>query len=378
VHSHYDVIVIGAGSMGMSAGYYLARRGVRTLMIDAFDPPHDQGSHHGDTRIIRFAYSDGEIYVPLILRAYELWKQLQEESGNRVFMQTGTLAIGAVDSSLVQNAKKSAALFRLPLDIFEPDEVERRWPGIRMPDGYVGCWEHTAGVLFTNNSIRAYKTLAQAYPNASLRVEKVEKAELHRDGVSVYTEAGVYRASRLVVTAGAWLGKLLPSANLPLTPVRKTFAWFDAPETLYGSDRFPAFIISDENRFYYGFPSIDGQGLKIGRHDGGQPVDPDKLNRKFGIYPEDEGDVREPLRKFMPEADRELKQGKVCLYTNTPDEHFIIDRHPEYPHVVIAGGCSGHGYKFCSVIGEILSQLVVDGSTPLDISPFSIGRFAGK
>ena len=375
MNKQYDVIIVGAGTMGMSAGYYLARKGIKTLLLDRWLPPHDKGSHHGDTRLIRYAYSDGGIYVPLILRSYELWKQLEEESGTRVFEQTGVISLGTAESNLIRNCQISADQFGLSIEMLKRDEISRRWSGITAPEDFVGCYEPTAGVLFSEASIRAYRELALQQPSTELVTARVERISLHREGCIAHTEEGDFYADKMIVCAGAWSGKLLSDLQLPLRPVRKTIAWFDADEELYSSSRFPAFIVSDESRFYYGFPSFDGKGVKIGRHDTGYDIDPDKLSYNFGEYPEDEGDVRVLLEKFMPQAAGRFKDGKVCMYTLTPDEHFIIDRHPEYAHVSIAAGFSGHGFKFGSVVGEILGQWTAGDPCPHSVEHFGIRRF---
>ncbi|CAG7638543.1 N-methyl-L-tryptophan oxidase [Paenibacillus allorhizosphaerae] len=372
--AHYEVIVLGAGAMGMAAGYYLAKQGVNTLLIDAFDPPHGYGSHHGDTRIIRHAYGEGRQYVPLALRAQELWEALERESGQKLFRRTGVLGVGSKQSKFIKEAIASANKYHLPLEVLSADEIMQRWPGIRIPEHFFGSFETSSGVLFSEECIRAYRRLAIEAGVVVRFDTPADRVELHTSGASVYTAEGVFHADRLIVTSGAWIGKLLASLKLPLQPVRKTVAWFQSEETLYGEGRFPAFIFDLEKERYYGFPSFDGCGVKLGRNDAGEWTDPDQVDREFGAYPEDEGDVRRFLETHMPQAAGTLKQGKVCLFTLTPDEHFVIDRHPEYAHVAIAGGFSGHGFKFASVVGEIISQLAIGGETGFDLSGFSIAR----
>ncbi|MDT3416439.1 MULTISPECIES: N-methyl-L-tryptophan oxidase [Bacillales] len=374
---HYDAIVIGAGSMGMAAGYYLARQGVKTLLLDSGDPPHQWGSHHGDTRIIRYAYGEGRQYVPLALRAKELWAELAEETGKRLFVQTGVLSAGPADAPFLREVQESAAQYSLPLEVLDAGNVGQRWPGIRLPAEFLGCFEPTAGVLYSEECIRAYRNRALA-AGAELRTgERVTGIQAKSDSVSVQTQTDTYSGSALLISAGAWSAGLLVSLglSLPLTPTRKTVSWFAADEQLYSSDRFPAFLFTLADSMFYGFPSLDGAGVKIGRHDGGQPADPDQLDRTFGLYPSDEADTRSFLERYMPQAAGPLRQGKVCLYTYTPDEHFIIDRHPEYPHIVIAAGFSGHGFKFASAVGEAASQLITRGTSEIDLSLFRVTRF---
>ncbi|TKI57318.1 N-methyl-L-tryptophan oxidase [Brevibacillus antibioticus] len=375
---NYDVIIVGAGSMGMAAGYYLAKQGMRTLMIDAFDPPHTMGSHHGDTRIIRHAYGEGKQYVPLALRAQQLWSELEQACGIPIFAKTGVLNAGPLNCPFLNEIRVSAEQYSLPLEVLNADEVMQRWPGINLPTDYYGCLEPTSGVLYSENGIRAYRELALSSGATLLTNTPVTQLEPAGNGFIVHTESTSYHGDKVLLSAGAWNGSLLDSLGLsiPLTPTRKTVAWFGADENQYSADGFPAFIVRLHDSMFYGFPSFDGSGVKIGRHDGGHAIDPDKLERTFGTYLSDEGDVRSFLETYMPGAAGPLRQGKVCIYTMTPDEHFVIDRHPEHPQLVFAAGFSGHGFKFASAIGEATSQLLVEGSSSLDLSVFSWKRFS--
>lgn len=373
----YQVIIVGAGSMGMAAGYYLAKKGVRTLMIDAFDPPHTMGSHHGDTRIIRFAYGEGSEYVPLALRAQELWKQLEDDASDTLFLQTGVLSVGEEKDDFMRGVKESSERFSLPLEILHAKEIQQRWPGITVPDHFQGYLESTAGVLYSERCISAYRDLALKHGAELLTHTRVTGIAPDDSGVTVETESGRYRGEKLLLSAGAWNPALLHSLglNLPIVPTRKTVAWFEAEDKLYDPQHFPAFVFSLGHSSYYGFPNIDGTGVKIGRHDGGQAIDPDHLDRTFGTDPSDETDVRTFLETYMPQAAGPLRQGRVCIYSFTPDEHFVIDRHPNYSHIVISAGFSGHGFKFASAIGEAASQLLTDGRASHDLSLFSLRRF---
>lgn len=369
---HYDTIIIGAGTMGMAAGYFLAKQGKNVLLLDAFNPPHDQGSHHGETRIIRFAYGEGKAYVPLALRALDLWQELEKISGKQLFLKTGVLNIGSQDLSFIQNVIESAKDFNLSVDVYSAEEVNKKWPGITLPEGFIGCFEPSAGVLRVEACIDAYKTAALsegATLKTNARVVKITPGKI----VSVHTEEDVFSSDSIIISAGARVNDILKSVDLtlPITPLRKTFAWFNADEATYG-DPFPAFTYEDENSSYYGFPSIDGAGFKIGRHDSGDEVSPDDVIREFG-----ETDAKELVQfneRIMPQVGS-LKYGKTCFYSKTPDEDFIIDSHPIHDNIFIAAGFSGHGFKFGSVIGEILSQLVLNGKSELDIRLFKLTRF---
>lgn len=373
---HYDVIVIGAGSMGMAAGYFLSKSGKRILLLDSFNPPHNKGSHHGDTRIIRHAYGEGEEYVPLVLKAQELWNELENITGKQLFLQTGVLNVGHEKSDFIENIISSSKTYSLPLDVIDSGEVNKRWPGVFLPSDYIGCFEPTSGVLKCEECIEAYRELAELHGASILTNSKVKEISVQDKRVTIKTEEQTFYSDALVVSAGAWSGHLLSmlDLNLPLNPVRKTFAWFNADENLYNHKDFPAFSFETSQGIYYGFPSINGSGLKIGRHDGGEKINPDESIRGFGELKEDEADLLQFLNHYMP-LTQQLKYGKTCMYTLTPDENFIIDLHPKYSNVAIASGFSGHGFKFSSVVGQILSELIISGKTEPNISPFSLNRF---
>lgn len=379
--THFDVIVVGAGSMGMAAGYYLTKQGAKTLMVDLFDPPHTNGSYHGDTRIIRHAYGEGREYVPFALRAQDLWYELEKETHHKIFTQTGVLVFGGKgESPFTAETKEAAKIHSLEHELFEGNEVTQRWSGITVPDNYEAIYEPNSGVLWSENAVRAYRELAEANGATMLTNTRVEDFEITENLVTIHTENGTYTADKLVVSMGAWNSKLLSklNVNIPLTAYRQVVAFFEAEAEYNNNVDYPAFMVEVENGIYYGFPDFGGCGLKIGYHSYGQVIDPDTINREFGAYPEDEANLRLFLEKYMPGANGELKRGAVCMYTKTPDEHFVIDLHPEYSNVAIAGGFSGHGFKFASVVGETLCQLVTTGKTEHDISLFSIDRAALK
>ncbi len=373
---HYDVIVVGAGALGMAAGYYLSGKGIRTLMIDAFDPPHSNGSHSGDTRIIRHACGEGPEYAPLALRSQELWDDLANQTSETLFRKTGVLTFGGPDSKFVQQAIASAREFELDIEALDANEMNRRWPGITLPSDSVGCYEPDAGVLFSENCIRTFRRLAIENGAQLMTDSPVQSIDTGKDSVTVKTHNGTYRADKLIVTGGAWNKKLLSDLglNIALQASRRVIGWFKSDDMLYTSDVFPGFIGQLPGGTFYGFPSVDGAGLKIGSFDKGVDTEPEYINREFGAYEMDEGDLRGFLGEYMGAANGSLNAGKTCIFTNTPDENFVIDLHPEHPHIAIAAGFSGHGYKFSSAVGEILSELVTEGETVQDISLFSAKR----
>ncbi|MFJ8235552.1 N-methyl-L-tryptophan oxidase [Ureibacillus sp. NPDC094379] len=373
---NYDVIVVGAGSMGMAAGYYLSLTGKKVLLLDSHNPPHDKGSHHGETRIIRHAYGEGEEYVPLALKAQELWYELEKETGKQFFLKTGVLNVGKESSSSIKNIISSSKRFSLPIEIMSAEDIKERWPGITVPSGFIGCYEPTSGVLRCEECINAYRELAILNGVTILTNSRVTAITAKAGFVEVSTDSNTFTAHSLILTAGAWSNQLLSMLNLvlPLNPVRKAFAWFDVDEEFYGEKVFPAFAFDTPNGSYYGFPSIQKAGLKVGRHDGGTTINPDEAMTIFGEEVGDQEDLTQFLTNFMPTTGK-LIYGKTCTYTLTPDEDFIVDLHPKHPNIAIAAGFSGHGFKFSSVIGKILSELIINRRTNENIGLFAIERF---
>jgi N-methyl-L-tryptophan oxidase len=254
------------------------------------------------------------------------------------------------------------------------NEVHHRWPGITLPDDYIGCFEPTSGILQSEECIQAYQELAESHGATILPNSRVQDISVLDDRVIIKTDEQTFYCDALVVSAGAWSGELLSTMldlDLPLTAVRKTFAWFDANENIYNHDQFPAFNFETPEGIYYGFPSIDGCGLKVGRHDGGDEINPDEQMKEFGEVVEDKGDLMQFLNQYIPDI-QQLKYGKTCMYPMIPDEKFIIDLHPKYRNVAIAAGFSGHGFKFSSAVGQALSNLIISGKNDIDISQFSL------
>ncbi|MED1951417.1 N-methyl-L-tryptophan oxidase [Brevibacillus centrosporus] len=371
----YDVIVLGAGSMGMAAGAFLAKQNARVLLIDAFDPPHANGSHHGDTRMIRHAYGEGKKYVPMVLRAQKLWEELEAETGKHLFERTGVLGLANIGSAFLEEEIISAKQFDLPLEILMAEEVKKRWPGITVSDEIMGAFEPSSGILYSEECIRAYRQVATQHGADLLTNTPAKSITYHADGVTVHTEKGDYHADKLIVTGGSWTGSLLKDLELPLQPFRKTVVWYEADEAMYGLGKFPSYFMDLPNDRFYGFPSIQGSGLKIGSHDAGRNIDPDRVNRLFGSEPDDDGDLGTVAQRFLPGVTNNRVRGQVCLVTWTPDHDFIIDRHPNHDHVLIVSACSAHGFKFASVVGEISAQLTLQGKTDFDLTPFALSRF---
>ena len=369
----YDVIIIGLGAMGSAAAYHLARRGQRVLGLDRFSPPHTMGSSHGQTRIIREAYFEHPSYVPIVQRAYELWDELARAADAPLLLQTGGLMIGAPDSIVFTGAKHSAETHGLPHEILTASAVRQRFPALRPSDDMLAVLEPRAGILFPERCVAAHLTLASRH-GANLRTEEpVVRWTATEHGVEVVTTKGTYRAAQMILSAGSWARELLPDLNPPLTIERQVLFWFEpktAPEHFY-PERCPIHlwqIGGDEGRrFFYGFPDL-GEGMKIAWHHDGSNVSPDFVSRD--VTPAEVESMRGLLRRYLPQADGRFRSAAVCLYTNTPDEHFWIDRHPAHPQVIIASPCSGHGFKFASAVGEILTDLTIHGKSPFDLSLF--------
>lgn len=370
----YDLIIIGSGSVGAAAGYYATLSGLNVLMTDAHLPPHQEGSHHGDTRLIRHAYGEGEKYVPLVLRAQQLWEQLMAESGEAVFDRTGVINIGPADSTFLANVAQSAAQWQLAVEKLDAPSLMARWPEIRVPDDYIGLFEADSGVLRSELAVKTWIRLAKEAGCAQLFNCPVTALHHHDDGISIDTQEGTFHGKKVLVSAGTWVQKLLP--ELPIQPVRKVFAWFQADGRYSTKNTFPAFTGEMPNGGqYYGFPAEDNE-LKIGRHNGGQLISETQQRTPFGEEPGDGSECFAFLRQFLPGIGGCL-YGASCTYDNSPDEDFIIDTLPGFPDTLIVTGLSGHGFKFAPVLGEIACEFAHGKSSRFDLQPFSLSRFAG-
>ena len=378
----YDAIVAGLGGMGSAAAYHLASRDKRVLGLERYTPAHDKGSSHGQSRIIRQAYFEDPSYVPLLLRAYELWRQLERETDEDLMTLTGGLMIGPPESRTFTGSKATADEYGLPYEVFDAGELKRRYPMFEPTEGTIALFEEKAGIVRPEAAVRAHLDRAASL-GADLRFEQEILTWQPTDfGVRVETASGVYEAKRLVVTAGAWAPKLLADLGLPLQVTRQILFWLDPVGGVepFLPDRFPVFIWEPEDgNSFYAIPAHDGPrgGVKVAffRADG-TPADPDTVGRE--VHDHEVDFIRSYMAKYVPALDGELLYAKTCMYTNTPDEHFVISTHPEHPQVAIAAGFSGHGFKFCGVVGEILADLVTEGETDHPIDRFSPTRLAAR
>jgi sarcosine oxidase len=370
--SAFDAIIVGLGAMGSAAACHLAKRAGKVLGLDRFTPPHAVGSSHGKTRIIREAYFEHPLYVPLIQRAYELWAELERESGDKLFRQTGGLMMGRPESAVVAGARRSAEEHRLRHEVLSAHDVRLRFPAIRPTDEMIAVWEPRAGILFPERCVEAHLSLARGNGVELHFDEPALRWQPDGEGVRVFTTQGEYRAGQLLLTAGSWMTSLVPELRLPLTVERQIQFWFEPKNPArFQPDRCPIHIWEHEpGKYFYGFPDL-GEGVKVAGHHEGRIIDPDSIGRV--VAPDEVEGMRAIVRRFLPDADGPLRSAVVCMYTNTPDGHFFIDRHPAHSQVLIASPCSGHGFKFSSVIGEVLAELVVTRQ-----SAFDLGLFANR
>ncbi|MDQ2915508.1 MAG: N-methyl-L-tryptophan oxidase [Chloroflexota bacterium] len=371
-----DVIVAGLGAHGSSAAYRLAARGASVLGFDRFARGHTLGSSGGLSRIIRLSYYEHPDYVPLLRRAWTLWRDLERDSGETLLTETGGLYAGDPNGELVAGALESARRHRLDHEVLDAATLRERYPLFDWLDGWQGVFERQAGWLAPERCIETHLRLAEE-SGATLRFdEPVEHWESTRDGVRVTTSTGTFDAKQLVIAAGAWESQLAPSLAPELSVERNVLLWFEPTAERDAFARLPIYIVDDTDRIFYGFPYIDGQGVKVAGLHFGDKADPDTVDRIAS--PSDEERVRAWLRRRMPLANGERRDAKVCMYTNTSDANFVIDRLPDDPNVVVASACSGHGFKFSTVIGEILADLVLDGETRHPIRFLSADRLASK
>ncbi len=373
----FDVVVIGLGAMGSAALLNLARRGVRAAGIERFTPGHDKGSSHGETRIIRLGYFEHPSYVPLLRRTYQLWRELEAECGRQLVHITGIAEIGPPEGEVVAGTLRASREHGLPHEVLDAEELMRRFPAFRIPDHYAGVVQPDGGFLDVEPSIDAMIALAKA-AGAQVRTGETVRAIVPAaNGVRIETDHGTIEAGAAIVAAGAWVSKLLPNLPVRLRVTRQVQAWFQPQDAApFAAGRFPVFLLESRHGVHYGFPPHGGAGVKIAKHHASdQAIDPDTVDR--AISATDEALIRAALADHIPAANGRMTGAKTCLYTVTPDHDFIIDAVPSVANVIVASPCSGHGFKFAPVIGEILGDLATEGATRHDISRFRLGRFTG-
>jgi len=371
----YDAIVVGVGGMGSATVYELARRGLRVIGLEQHDIPHDRGSSHGVNRVIRLAYWEHPAYVPLLRRAYELWRELEARCHEQLLYITGSIDAGRADSKTVVGSLRSCEIHELPHELLDAAALRRRFPGYQLAPDMMAVLQPEGGFVLCERAIVNFVDAALELGADVHAREPVVSWTPSADGVEVRTAAATYAAPRLVLTAGPWTAALVPPLKALARPERQVMLWVEprVPE-FFQLDSFPVFNLDAPEGHFYGFPIFGPSGFKIGKyHHRREAVDPDRMDRD--CHPEDEAVLREGIRRYLPDADGPTVAMKTCLFTNSPDEHFIIDTHRTLPQVTLAAGFSGHGFKFCSVVGEILAELTIDRASRHNLELFKLSRF---
>lgn len=382
----YDCIVIGVGSMGASACYHLASRGQKVLGIEQFSILHTNGAHSGQTRIIRKAYFEHPDYIPLLKRAYENWAALEIMTGEQVYYPCGLLYAAPARDALIEEVKKSAALYNIPLQRLTTDELSKIYPQFQLPDNFEVLLEPEAGFLDVGNAITRYALLAQSSGAEIHTGEKVIDWKRTADTTEVVTDKETYRCKKLVITAGPWSAQLIPGITDKLRITRQVLSWMQPAEPeKFTKDVFPCWMIVKPGTegSYYGFPAMkEGEfggpaGMKMALHYPGSTTTPGTIDRT--VHPEDLEHLAAFTNEYIPGASEKINDTASCMYSNSPDEHFVIDHLPGTDQqVTVAWGFSGHGFKFVSVVGEVLADLVIEGETKLPVSFLGWQRFRSQ
>jgi len=375
----FDVIILGLGAHGSSAAYHLSKNDVKVCGIDKFVPPHAFGSSHGQSRIIRQAYHESPMYVPLVKEAYTLWNELENISGKKLLLKTGGLILGNENAMVIKGARLSAETHNVPYEYLNSKKIAKRFPALKPTENTVAVVEQSAGILFPEKCIKTNLELANKNGARLLFGEAVQSIKQKNNHVEIVTSKNIFQTEKLIVSVGAWLNDLLPELKLPLNIKRQVLFWFrnenKQMQQFIEPEQLPIFIWEyNSPHIFYGFPDL-GNGIKIAPHHEGQSIHPDLLSKE--VYEDEIKQMKNILDKYF-NADTRFSSSDVCMYTNTPDEHFIIDYYPSHQNIIIASPCSGHGFKFSSAIGKILCDMALEKQLSFDISPFSINRFSHK
>jgi monomeric sarcosine oxidase len=374
----YDLIVIGAGAMGSATAYHAAKRGLRVLLLEQYAIDHQRGSSYGYSRIIRYAY-DHPVYVELMKAAYPAWREFEEDCGETLYVKTGGIDFAPPGEPLFASMVDSLTQQRIPFQLINASGARELFPQFHLDDDMIVLYQADAGVLRASKAVQAHVRMARQYGAEVCDDTSVTAIKPVGDGVEVLAGGTTYTASKLVVASGGWMQPMMQSLglDLPLKPIaaqENYFAPLDPAQ--FTTDHFPVWIGHLQERYgqiLYGLPSIDGSGAKIGLHTG-PALDPTSPERTPDLKLADEMQVW--AQKYIPQMAGERIASRVCIYTLTPDEHFIIDAHPEYPQITIASCCSGHGFKFSTLMGSILTDFALTGQTAHDISLFRLSRFS--
>jgi len=384
LNNSFDVIVIGVGSMGSATCYFLAKRGYKVLGLEQFDISHEFGSHAGQSRIIRKAYFEHPDYVPLLEKAYKNWNDLEQETGEELYFKTGLLYAGTSNNEMIKGVKQSAALYNIELELLNNADTVKRFPQFLFPRNFEILFEPEAGFLPPERSIRLYASQAKKNGATINTNEKVIGWKKDGTNIVVKTDKNSYQCNKLIITTGAWAGKMIPGFSDKIKVTRQFVAWIKTKDDIqFALNNFPCWMVSDDEKHgcYYGFPLLDTKkfgepaGLKLAHHFPKEVTDPDKVDRQ--TTENDIQNLKYCLDKYLPGVFDSILSTKICLYANSPDENFIIDKLPGYEeNVSIACGFSGHGFKFSSVVGEILADLAIEGRSDLPIEFLNANRFA--
>jgi sarcosine oxidase len=371
----YDTVIIGLGAMGSATAWHLARRDKSVLGLEQFAAGHEHGSSHGESRIIRLAYFEHPSYVPLLRAAYRLWGDLEEQSGEAILTRTGILECGISGSRIVAGSLEASRLHAIPHDILDAKAIRARFPAFDPGHDWQGVFQPDGGFLRPEKAIAAMRTEARKAGAELYHHCPVLGIEASGQSVRVRLAEETIEAESVIVSAGAWMHRLLPEFKHHVSLVRRVLGWFEPRDpALLTPDRFPVFLMETEDDAPYGFPDFAGTGFKCASHWSGGPIaEPEEIGGPMTAA--EEKHLSDILKRYIPAAAGPLLASKPCIYTKTPDEDFLIDLHPQDRRIVIASPCSGHGFKFASVIGEILADLATKGETTHDISRFALARF---
>jgi sarcosine oxidase len=388
--SDFDTIVLGLGAVGSATLYQLAKRGSRVLGIDQFLPPHSLGSTHGESRIIRQATGEGAAYVPLVLRSYELWRDIERQTGKELLTITGGLVLETQQSTTAKQGRRNffektvgcAEKFDIAHEILETRDVKKRFPQFAISNER-GYFEHAAGYLRPEACVEAQLALAKRF-GATMQInERVLTIDSGgNSGVAVRTDRSVYRADRLVVAAGSWVTEILePGHARHFRVYRQVMYWFeikDGWQPAFSPNRFPIFIWAFEKGGpigFYGFPSLDGKSIKVANEQYASSTAPDRVDRTIAAE-EKQSMYKNYIDGRFPAVSDQCAAAASCLYTMTPDADFVIDFYPGNDRILVASPCSGHGFKHSAAVGEVLSELILSGESKIDVGGFTLNRFS--
>lgn len=378
-NQHFDLIIIGLGAMGSAAAWSAVQRGKRVLGIEQYPLVHDHGSSHGQSRIIREVYYEHPAYVPLVKDAFQLWEKLEQRTQQSLMTRACCANIGTSSSEIIKGTLSAAKVHQLDHEVWSAKELRLNFPVLQVSDEYCAVVEKQAGWLAVERCVRAMLDLA-SQSGAELHCEEQVLAWHSKPrNIEVETSQATYYADQLIITSGPWASGLLASLQLPLRIMRQVQMWFRPPGSLqkqFSTPQFPIFILDSAEGSFYGLPSDAGLGVKVAQHYGAPELfQPSDIDRK--LHPEDLSPVRQFLSNHLPTlAQAELSQHAVCIYTLSPDRHFIIDLHPDDSRVALACGFSGHGFKFAPVVGEMLLDLLERRYRNETKQLFSIQRFS--